>query len=211
MAKYTTPFLLLSLSLLLLLAGSVSSCRRCSRARAFVIISCRTTLYPKVCENSLSRYVNSTNLSHKHLAQIALRVSITEARFTRAYLTKMARRLRRVHYEEAQAIGDCIDQINDSVFQLRLSLRELQRCSDQITYDNFSWYTSNVETWTSTALTDQINCAAAFEGNVHGKIVRSRVRAKVDGVTQVTSNALALVNRFIMRHRFTRAKTHLRP
>lgn len=163
-----------------------------------------------MCEKSLYKYVNSTNLSHRQLAQIALKVSLTEARFTRSYLTKLSTRLKIAHWEEAQAIGDCIDQINDSVAQLRLSLRELQKCGEKVGVDDFLWYMSNVETWASTALTDQINCAAAFEGNVHGKIVRNRVRAKVEGVTQVTSNALALVNRFVTRHRFTRG-THLSP
>ncbi|XP_021737018.1 pectinesterase inhibitor 9-like [Chenopodium quinoa] len=206
MARYTIPFLLVSISLLLL-ASNVMSCRRCSRARAFTIMSCSATSFPKVCEESLAKFVNSTNLGHLQLAQIALRVSITEAKFTRSYLTKLASRLEIAHLEEAQAIVDCIDQINDSVAQLRLSLKELRKCTNKVGVDDFMWYMSNVETWASTALTDQINCAATFEDNVHGKIVRNMVKAKVEGVTKVTSNALALVNRYVTRHRFSRS-TH---
>ncbi|XP_057533792.1 pectinesterase inhibitor 9-like [Amaranthus tricolor] len=210
MAKLTIC-LLFMFSLSILLPGSVTSCQRCSRARAFVILSCKTTRYPKMCEKSLSKYVNATNLSHRQLAQIALRVSLTEARFTRSYLMKMASRLKKDHWKESQAIGECIDQINDSVAQLRLSLRELNRCNDQVSVDDFLWHMSNIETWASTALTDQINCAAVFEGNARGKIVRSRVRAKVKDVTQVTSNALALLNRFVTRHRFARRGSRLSP
>lgn len=204
MARYTIPLLLISLSVLLLASSVTASCRRCSRAKAFLRSSCSSTRYPRVCEISLSRYVNATNLGHKQLAEIALRVSLTEARFTRAYLIKMARRLTITHYQESHAIGDCIDQINDSVAQLRLALRELKRCRTQESLDNFLWYMSNVETWTSTALTDQINCAAVFDGDSNGKIVRSTVRARVEDVTQVTSNALALVNRFVTRYRIVR-------
>ncbi|XP_074263176.1 pectinesterase inhibitor 9-like [Silene latifolia] len=208
MAKYNLSLLLLSLTILLIVSG-VTSCRRCSKTRAFINYSCSTTRYPKVCEQTLSGYVNSTNISHEELAQITLRASLARARFARAYLTKLASNLKKSpHVFEYRAIGSCIDQINDSVAQLRQSLLELQKYSTEGGVDDFMWHMSNVVTWASTALTDQTECAQAFSGSGRGKSLRNVIKAKVNDVSHVTSNALALVNRFVTRRRFAHRSIH---
>ncbi|XP_074279980.1 pectinesterase inhibitor 9-like [Silene latifolia] len=208
MARYHVSLLLLSLSILLM-AGDAASCRRCSRTRAFIMSACSTTRYPKVCEQILSGYVNSTNLSHEELAQIALKVSLTRARFAQAYLTKLASKLKRSHHtSEYLAIGSCMEKIDDSVTQLRQSIFELQKFNTEGGVDDFMWHMSNVVTWTSTALTDQNDCAEAFSGGRRGKSIKALVSMKVNDVSKVTSVALALVNRFVLRHRFARG-THM--
>uniref|UniRef100_A0A7C8Z6Q9 Pectinesterase inhibitor domain-containing protein n=1 Tax=Opuntia streptacantha TaxID=393608 RepID=A0A7C8Z6Q9_OPUST len=203
MARYTVPLLLLSLSILLL-SGGANSCRRCSRARSFIINTCRATQYPKSCERALSGYLNSTYPSHQQLAQVALRVSLTRAKFARAYLVKLASKYKGSHGPEYQALGECLDQINDSVVQLRQSLMELQTYSQEGVLDSFMWHMSNAKTWASTALTDQMDCVEAISTSRHGKQVKTGIKGRVTEVAQATSNALALLNRFIMQRRFVR-------
>ncbi|KAJ8447329.1 hypothetical protein Cgig2_013106 [Carnegiea gigantea] len=188
MARYTIPLLLLSLSILLL-AGSANGCRR-------------TTRYPKACERALSMYLNSTYPSHQQLAQVALRVSLARAKFAQAYLTKLASNYEEGHGLEFQALGECLDQIKDSVAQLRQSLVELQKYSQERVLDNFMWHMSNAETWTSTALTDQMGCVEAISTSLYGKQVKAVIEGRVTEVAQATSNALALLNQFIMAQRF---------
>ncbi|KAK9749253.1 hypothetical protein RND81_02G112900 [Saponaria officinalis] len=208
MARYNISLLLFSLTILLI-AGGVTSCRRCSRTRAFIMSACITTRYPKVCAQTLLGTVNNTNLSHEELAQRALKVSLVRARFARAYLAKFAIRLKRSHHaSEFKAMGNCIEKIDDSISQLRQSLFELQKFSTDGGVDDFMWHMSNVVTWTSTALTDQTECAEAFSGSGRGKSIKAVINVKVNDVSQVTSIALALVNRFVIRHRFNRG-THM--
>ncbi|CAN6200539.1 unnamed protein product [Urochloa humidicola] len=60
----------------------------------------------------------------------------------------------------------------------------------------FKWHLSNVQTWCSAALTDENTCLDGLSG---GRGVdpgtRAAIRGKVVEVAQVTSNALALVNK----------------
>jgi pectinesterase inhibitor-like protein len=53
---------------------------------------------------------------------------------------------------------------------------------------------SNVQTWVSAALTDANTCLDSISHDA-GPTVRAAVRKRVVYVAQVTSNALALVNR----------------
>lgn len=55
---------------------------------------------------------------------------------------------------------------------------------------------SDVETWTSTALTYAGTCKEAFEGSNMNGNVKILVQRKIVKLSQLTSNALALVKRY---------------
>lgn len=95
-----------------------------------------------------------------------------------------------------QAVRDCIDNMGDSVDQLSQSLRELGKTNGQ----DFLWHMSNVQTWVSAALTDDNTCLDGFSGSSMNGKLKSAIRSRVVHVSQVTSNALALVNRFAERY-----------
>ena len=101
---------------------------------------------------------------------------------------------------EYQALRDCVDNMGDTVDQLTRSIRELGR-TGQAAGQNFMWHMSNVQTWVSAALTDENTCVDGFAGHVMDGNVKAAIRRRVVSVAQVTSNALALVNRFAARHR----------
>ncbi|GAA0145962.1 hypothetical protein LIER_06027 [Lithospermum erythrorhizon] len=192
-------YLLLLIYLIAIAEASKLTVPRHSRIRAFVETQCQTTRYPKLCVHCLSSYVNSTTQSPQQLAHVALRVSLARANYARAYLIKVAKEMRQSKAKEYQAMKDCLDQINDGVHQLTRSVKELQRIEIEDEY-GFVWHQSNVQSWTSAALTDALTCMDGFSGYSRGGKTRAIVKAKVLNVAQVTSNALALFGRYVTKH-----------
>lgn len=182
-----------------------SAVHRRSRVRAFVESQCRMTLYPKLCVQCLSSQVNTTLQSPQQLAQAALTVSLARAKVTRAYVIEVTKQLKQTNYRHFQAVKDCLDEINDSVDQITQSIKELRQMG-QDGEDQFIWHESNVHTWVSAALTDATTCIDGFLRHDIGGKVKATIKAKMLNVAQVTSNALALFNRFTARHRASRAK-----
>ncbi|KAK3019546.1 hypothetical protein RJ639_004387 [Escallonia herrerae] len=200
-----------SLSLLLLaifcLAGSVKSAvHPGSRARAIVVAQCRSTRFPALCVHCLSNYVNTTVQSPQQLAQVALTVSLIKARYTRAYVAEVAKQFSQTKGRDYQAVKDCLDRISDGVDQITQSIKEIQRMGRDGDGE-FGWHVSNVNSWTSAALSDTMVCIDGFSGQAVGGKVKATIKAKVLNVAQVTSNALAIFNRFAARHRASGA-TH---
>lgn len=202
---------LLALSLLFLTLvraePRVSQGRSRSRARAFVELQCNTTLYPTLCVSCLSPYVGSfaKTLSHRQLAQAALKVTLAKAQSTRAYITGVAHRLNQTKGPEARAVMECLDQINDGVDQLTNCIQEAQHIKEDGGSSEFRWHASNVKTWMSTALTDASMCIDGFSGRAIGGRTKALIKAKVLNLQQVTSIGLALFNRFAARFRASHA------
>ncbi|KAL0309023.1 UNVERIFIED_CONTAM: Pectinesterase inhibitor 9 [Sesamum radiatum] len=165
--KINLPFFLLSLLVLTLVRAEHPVVRRRSRARAFIELQCRTTLYPDLCVRCLSYYVSNftTTLSHQQLAQIALKVSLERAESTQAYVTEVAMELKQRKAKDYRAVKECLDQINDGVDQLTNCIKETRMIKETTT---FPWHASNVQTWMSTALTDASMCMDGFERAIEG-------------------------------------------
>ncbi|KAG8390785.1 hypothetical protein BUALT_Bualt01G0119500 [Buddleja alternifolia] len=194
----TLSFFLLSLVILILVeANQHPVVRRKSRARAFIESQCETTLYPGECVRSLSYYVSNftTTLSHRQLAQVALKVSLVRAESTQSYLMDVAKELNQTKAKDYEAVKECLDQINDGVEQLTNCINETQNIKENATSGQFPWHASNVQTWMSTTLTDTRLCIDGFSGRAIGSKKKAIIKAKVLNLEQVTSNALALFNR----------------
>ncbi|KAL2492043.1 Plant invertase/pectin methylesterase inhibitor superfamily protein [Abeliophyllum distichum] len=176
-----------------------------SRARAFVEFQCQATLYPSLCVRCLSNYVANftTTQSHEQLAHIALRVSLSRAQSTRAYVTEVAKQLKQTKAKDYPAVKDCLDQINDGVDQLTNCIKEVEMIKEN-GGSEFPWHASNVKTWMSTAQTDANFCIDGFGRAIGGK-TKAMIKAKVLNLEQVTSISLALFNRFAARYRASHA------
>lgn len=66
--------------------------------------------------------------------------------------------------------------------------------------EDFTWHISNVETWVSSALTDESTCSDGFAGNAMNGKIKTSIRARMVNIAQVTSNALSLVNQYAANH-----------
>ncbi|XP_059643443.1 21 kDa protein-like [Cornus florida] len=168
-------------------------------ATNFIKASCRATRYPALCVQYLSIYATKIQQSQRQLAQTALSVSLSRARSATAFVAKMTR-VSGIKPREYQAVKDCVDNMGDTVYQLSKSIKELGhmgRASGQ----DFTWHMSNVQTWVSAALTDENTCVDGFGGRAMNGNVKASIKNRVTRVAQLTSNALALVNRFAAKHR----------
>ncbi|TKY70856.1 21 kDa protein [Spatholobus suberectus] len=164
----------------------------------FVKSSCRATRYPVLCAQSLLAYASVIRLSDRQLAMTALSVSISRTRSSASFVKNMSRTVG-MKPREWRAVQDCVENMGDSVDRLRQSLRELGRTGAAVGED-FVWHMSNVQTWVSAALTDDDTCLDGFAGSAMNGNVKAAIKDRVVRVAQVTSNALALVNRFASRH-----------
>ncbi|KAI3813026.1 hypothetical protein L1987_17739 [Smallanthus sonchifolius] len=162
----------------------------------FIKASCKTTLHPPLCVRCLSAYAGSIQGSDHRLAKAAVTVSLNEAKSAASFISKLAR-VSGIKPREYQAVKDCISTMANSVASLSQSVQELEQMA-RTTGQAFEWHMSNLETWVGSALTNQNICSRGFV--VNGR-VKDAVTKRMVYVSQVTSNALALVNRFAVRHR----------
>ncbi|KAI7994704.1 hypothetical protein LOK49_LG11G02434 [Camellia lanceoleosa] len=170
----------------------------------FIKASCRATRYPILCVQCLSSYASQIQQSPKQLAQAALAVSLSKAQSTAVFVSKMTQ-VSGIKPREYQAVKDCIENMGDTVDQLKKSIPELNQIGRAGGQD-FMWHMSNVQTWVSAALTDENTCVDGFAGPDMDGNVKASIKRKIIAVAQVTSNALALVNRFATRHRASGTK-----
>ncbi|KAI3918313.1 hypothetical protein MKX01_041633 [Papaver californicum] len=183
-------------SLLLFLFANVETCSASKKnpntitnTTKFIKASCSLTTYPKLCIKSLSVYSNKIKTNYTVLTYMALSVSLTKAEKTLKTVTKIARQ-RDIKPSDAMAIKDCVENIGDSIDELRDSLNEM----NNLNQTDFDFKLSNLKTWVSAALTDDDTCMEGLgEEDVKGD-ARIIIRKNVVKTAQLTSNALAIVN-----------------
>ncbi|CAH1415636.1 unnamed protein product [Lactuca virosa] len=170
-------------------------------AMDFIKASCKTTLHASLCVTCLSSYAGSikgNNADHL-LAKAAISVSLSNAKSASIFISKLGR-VSGIKPREYQAVKDCISTMSNSVSSLSQSVQELEKMARTKGQD-FEWHMSNAETWVGSALTNQNICSRGFtDSSLNGR-VKDAVIKRMVYVSQVTSNALALVNRFAVRHR----------
>lgn len=199
MAKLNT-FLLLLLSFHYLLDTAKSATdSNPVGATDFIKAECRATRYPALCVQSLSNYSTTIQQSQRQLAQAALSVSLSRAQSAASFVSKLAR-MKGIKPTEYRAVKDCIQNMGDTVDQLSRSMKELGGMA-RLAGQDFNWHVSNVQTWVSAALTNENTCLDGFAGAAMDGNVKVAIRRRVLDCAQVTSNALALVNRFAARHK----------
>lgn len=201
------------LSLLLLLAFAISITdaaagpakprARHSRSGSYLEESCKNTRYPKLCMECLSGFPNASKIQDpQKLAQLALTASLYKTHRTRLFLVYAAKQLQTMKAREYPAVKDCMKQIDDGIFQLSQSIRELRRMESAPVNDDTFFHISNVYSWTSAALTDATNCVGYFPIGRNTSKLKATIKGKLLNVAQVTSNALALFHRYASKYQF---------
>ncbi|XVF52682.1 hypothetical protein PTKIN_Ptkin05aG0038000 [Pterospermum kingtungense] len=199
MARLGLFLLVLSFALHMAAIAASASTTSNSSPTDYIVASCKATRYPALCVQCLSAYASAIRQNEQHLAQTALSVGLSRAKSAAAYVAKM-NKVRGIKPRERQAVKDCIENMRDSVDRLSQSVEELGHVG-RATGRDFVWRMSNVQTWVSAALTDHNSCLDGFAGKGMDGNIKAAIRQRVVNVAQVTSNALALVNRFATRHR----------
>ncbi|RLN11945.1 hypothetical protein C2845_PM09G23680 [Panicum miliaceum] len=199
------PLLLLAAAATLLAALAAASPENGEAAASdFIRKSCRDTQYPSVCVQSLASYGGSPPpRSPRELARAALSVSADRARAASAYVGRLcggsgASGAKGKGGARAKgAVRDCLENLADSVGHLRDAALELGGAGmgGRAGSAAFKWHLSNVQTWCSAALTDENTCLDGLAARGVDPGTRAAIRGRVVEVAQVTSNALALVNK----------------
>jgi pectinesterase inhibitor-like protein len=136
-------------------------------------------------------YATKIEANPKSLAHAALDVTLAAAQRT----SRMMKKLTRTHFlraKEASAMADCMEVLGDSVDELKQSLDEM----DHVKSSNFGMTMSDIETWVSAALTDEDSCMDGFSGVEMNGELKSVVGRYIVKVAHLSSNALALVNKY---------------
>ncbi|KFK30586.1 hypothetical protein AALP_AA6G001000 [Arabis alpina] len=199
----------LILVLLSLLPHIIFSAAKGYDTKAYMNSWCRKTLYQNLCVRSLSRYVRSRAMHNpRDLARFALKASLFRAKYTKAFLLKEVKNLETTLKPQYYApVHDCLIQIRDSVNQLSLAIAELDRVNKRggKIQGNLDWHINNLQTWTSTALTDAETCVSQFSGRRMSKL-KATIKGKVKNVEETTSNALAFIEHYAAARYRARAR-----
>lgn len=95
---------------------------------------------------------------------------------------------------------DCVEELSESVDELRDSIGEMNKFNKQGQNYNFKVMINDIQTWVSAALTDENTCSDGFLGQTMNGELKAVVRSRIVNVAQLTSNALALINKYALIH-----------
>jgi pectinesterase inhibitor-like protein len=141
------------------------------------------------------KYADSIQTNRLRLTNTALNVTLASAKSTSVSMSTIAKS-HGLNPKEVAAMKDCVEVLSESVDELRRSINEIGHLSTS----NFELTMSDLQTWVSAALTDENTCTEGFqEINATGNI-KTIVRGKIVQVAQLTSNALALINKLATSH-----------
>lgn len=155
----------------------------------FIRTACNTTLYPDLCFSTLSSFANSIHDDSNRLARLAISLPLHNTLHLLSYLQNAYNR-----DHETAVLKGCFENLKDAVDQMRGSMKQMKELvsAPPGTVQSFKFQMSNVKTWLSAALTYEYTCTDGFEDDS----IKDDVCSRVDGVKKLTSNALALVNRY---------------
>ncbi|KAL1203595.1 Pectinesterase inhibitor 11 [Cardamine amara subsp. amara] len=157
----------------------------------FIRTSCNATLYPDVCFTSLSGYASAVQYNPARLAKLAIGVSLSRAKHTANYLSKVSRS------SASAAVRDCVSNMGDAVEQMRGSLQQLREMNHRRPgAPAFKFQMSNVQTWMSAALTDEETCTDGITEEMKDGETKTAICEIIADIKMFTSNALALVNTY---------------
>ena len=151
--------------------------------------ACSVTRYKDLCVHSLAQFSNTAGRSPSKWARAGVSVTIGEVKNVQAYLTRL-KRYGRFRGRNRVALSDCIECFGDALDELHRSLGVLRRLSKS----TFSTQMGDLNTWISAALTDQDTCLDGFQGQTNKRQIKL-LQNRVQKLSYITSNALALVNK----------------
>ncbi|CAL9240200.1 unnamed protein product [Arabidopsis halleri] len=163
-----------------------------SNGSDFIRTACNTTLYPDLCFSTLSSFANSIQSDSNRLARVAISLTLHN---TLPLLSYLQNAYNRDH--PTPVLRDCFENLKDAVDDMRGSMKQMKEIvSASGSVESFRFQMSNVKTWLSAALTNEYTCTDGFKDVHEDGSIKDDVCSRVDVVKKLTSNALALVNRY---------------
>ncbi|KAF5480271.1 hypothetical protein F2P56_001034 [Juglans regia] len=186
---YLLTLLLSIINSHLSLASAATSTSSTQTYKTYIKTTCNSTLYPKVCYKSLSYHASEIKTDPLKLCNAALEVALEAAQNTSSTVSKISKQTGLLSTETA-VIEDCIDNVKDSIYELRDS----QNAMGQLGGSNAEFQIDNVKTWVSAAITDENTCLDGLDEMKVNTTVKKKIRKSILNLCKMTSNALALIN-----------------
>ncbi|KAK7284645.1 hypothetical protein RJT34_19395 [Clitoria ternatea] len=151
--------------------------------------ACSVTRYRNLCVHSLAHFSSTAGTSPSKWARAGVSVTIGEVKNVQAYLAKLKWQ-GSMKGRNSVALTDCVESFGYALDELHLSLGVLRKLSRS----TFSTQMGDLNTWISAALTDEDTCLDGFKGQNYQREIQL-LQKRVQNVSYITSNALALVNK----------------
>ncbi|KAL8149282.1 21 kDa protein-like [Apium graveolens] len=188
-------FLLLTISFNICINSSLAIDYGAEKASTeFIKASCSKTTYPNLCFTSLLSHTSAIQTSPRLLAQTALSVALDQVVSTSAAMVRLSK-APGLKPREVGPMKDCLEELTDSIDELKRSMGEMSQLNGS---PNYALLMSDIQTWVSSALTDEDTCMDGFAG-IAGN-TKNVVRGRILNVVHLTSNALALINNYNSLH-----------
>ncbi|CAK9324753.1 unnamed protein product [Citrullus colocynthis] len=150
--------------------------------------TCAMTLYPELCETTISSGVGSK--SSKEAIESSVNITIGAVKDNYKRIKKLVKTGKNLRKREKIALNDCLETGEET-------LRELYEVVDDLhEYPNkksLSQYADDLKTFLSSAITNQETCVDGFSHDKADKKVRESLEAGLIHVEKLCSVALALI------------------
>ncbi|KAK4350749.1 hypothetical protein RND71_030062 [Anisodus tanguticus] len=155
----------------------------------FVKTKCNVTTYPSLCLKTLTPYASSVKINSTKLCIVALNVAIKGARDASVIVSNLKKQKGISRYEAA-AIRDCIEDVNDGVYELKLAVEAMGHLGDK----DKEFQLSNAKMYASAVITDADSCTDGFNDRKVNPKVKDVINRSMAVIIRLGSNALSLIN-----------------
>lgn len=156
----------------------------------FIKAYCNATKYQDLCFKSLSSYSKKISTNYTKLVNTSLSLSLRTTKTSYTVVLNLSRQ-KNIKPNEAAAMRECIEEIRDSIDEVKQSLKVMK----SINAKNFDYGINNIQAWLGAAVTEEDTCMDRLaQGSVNAKD-RNTIKTEISDIAQMTSNALAIVNR----------------
>ncbi|XP_059306867.1 pectinesterase inhibitor 4-like [Lycium ferocissimum] len=181
---------LLAIVLFISLAQAATSAKASKPAYTnFVITKCNITIYPSLCQNTLIPYASSVKVNSTKLCKAALDVTIKGAKNASVTVSTLKKK-KGITKIEASIIKDCIEDVKDAVYELKLAVEAMGHLGDE----DKEFQLANAKTYASAVITDADSCTEGLSERKVNPTVKKMINSSMANITRLASNALALIN-----------------
>ncbi|KAJ8552781.1 hypothetical protein K7X08_020174 [Anisodus acutangulus] len=154
----------------------------------FVKTKCNITTYPSLCLKTLTPYASSVKTNSTKLCVAALNVAIKGARDAFVIVLNLKKQ-KGISLYEAAAIKDCIEDVKDGVYELKLAVEAMGHLGDE----DKEFQLSNAKTYASAVITDADSCTDGFNDRKSTNAKLSSIFCPSEVSEENVSDSVAIV------------------